>query len=216
MKANSGSCLKKILIGLGVLVLGVALLGGYVYYTIKKSFVFDSESVISRFQEAVPGAQIPEGYDGAMAFDYRGTGQKQETLQAVVCRTKKNPDPEGWPERVESKPTMKFVAYNYPTDLNLTPDLWQMKYNMEVRNSREDIERETVTMAVGGKDTELQKIHSKDDDGDEYTEYRLDIPQQGRHTILLISAPVGDFQPVLLEKFLQNLEPVSSASKPTE
>lgn len=200
-----GSCLKKVVVGLAVALAVVGVIAGYSYRVYKQAFLFDSERVISSFQEAVPGAVVPDGYSGLMAFDYRGTGLKQDTLLASLARTRDNPTPDGYPERILDEPSMQFQAFNFPADTDAKPAMWETKFESEVRQSREMVGSKTVTKAVGGKEIELQDSLSRDDGGKEYREYRLDLMMEERTTFLLISAPVDDFDTEVADEFLKSL-----------
>ena len=203
-----GGVIAKLVIGFGIIALGFALLVGYILWSAKHSIVNDSAGVIDLFQEIVPGAEPPPGYQGLAGTDYRGTGRRDDEVRAYICKVQGNPEPESDHPRLRADPTHRFKALSVPNDNNLDSSVWDAKLREEFLENREELESEPIILEVGGQQTEFQRIVSKDLDGNEFLEYKLAFQKDRRWNFLVLAAPIEIFDESLVMSFLESVEPI--------
>lgn len=199
---KSGGCLKTILaLGAAGFVF-VAVIAGAVYWQFKKSFVTDSAQVIALFQEAVPGATIPEGYEGALAFDKRSGITSDKSLETTVAKMKDAPE-DGWLDRIVADNTMQFESYSFKPDASLGFDTWEWKFRATELPS--STKQENITLDVGGQETRCQRLTLES--GAEMLLFL--IPGDELTTFLMIRYDEESKDQAVIDEFLKGLTPIN-------
>jgi hypothetical protein len=196
--------LKWVGLGLaGILLLGWMAVAGAKSF-VHNMVVTDSDQVIQIFRQVVPGASAPTGYSGAMAVRNPADG----TIQASITTDKFVPY-EGVPKAMEDK-VLKFQVRSFRHNgselaINLTWD----SMRISDAGGREVIAENEAELTVGGERLKVKKLTSRDENGKQYLEYRIDIPKGDEMAFLLISGVEANFDSAAMQEFLDGLEPLS-------
>ncbi|MHC5019659.1 MAG: hypothetical protein ACYTGX_06025 [Planctomycetota bacterium] len=188
---------KKVLLGCGCAgLLSVLLCAGGIWYTVANAYTLNPPEVVEHAKAILPGAELPEGYQGIVAAKIPFVGVRIAMLS-----------PQGFTEgqKLESMACMLMAI---PTT-NAEQARMQMQQQVQQQTGQtgkhEVLDSETITVA--GRERTLHKTRQTNPDGSALLQMMVLLPQGTSTVIAMFMGPEDTFDRNALDAFLASIPP---------
>jgi hypothetical protein len=195
--AKQGLNWKKILLGCGCAAfLSAVLCAGGVYWWISSAFTMDPPKVMAKATEILPGATLPEGYNGAFAVDMMGF--KMAMLSPVTF------------QQGQELSGMACILMTLPTGGNAAQAKSQMQMQMSQQTGQQGSKVEKLdpeTVKVAGQDVQLtkQRTTSQNGQGKPMLQMMVILPRGQSTSMIMFMGPEEGFDRAALDAFLASI-----------